>query len=233
MTSTTKLGIMMGMLLAAACSSGNSATNGSSSDSGTGDAGDNADAEDADDGPTGNCVYPSGPYGTAVGKVIDPSLTWQGYVPGATTVTTIHITDFYDCDGSKGVNAIVLDDAAQWCVYCQQLAPYIPTWMSSKGENWTKLGVGYLNLVTQNNDYEPATITVAQQWRSMFNLSPIYVVADPNFTFPASGLPHTLLADPRTMKVVADMDGDSLNADYSDPKVTALAKKNAVAPDGG
>ena len=60
----------------------------------------------------------------------------------------------------------------------------------------------------------------------MFGLSSIYVVADPSFTFPASGLPHTLLADPRTMKVLRDMDNDPLNADDSDPQVTTLAKKN-------
>jgi len=232
MTSTTKLGIMMGMLLAAGCSSGNSASNGNNNnaDSGTEDSGDNGDA--GDDGPTSNCIYPSGPYGTTVGKVIDPSLTWQGFVPGATTVSTIKITDLYDCDGSKGINAIVLDDGAQWCVACQSVAPSIPDWMSPKGENWTKLGVGYLNLITQNNDYEPATITIAQQWRTMFNLTPIFVVADPNFSFPASGLPHSMLADPRTMKIVRDMDTDTLNADGSDPQVTDLAKKNAVV-DGG
>jgi hypothetical protein len=230
MNSMTKLGTLMALLLAAGCSS--KAANETSTDSGTEegsvDASDEGDAEDAS-----GCVYPAGPYGTAVGKVIDPSLTWQGYVPGATTVSTIKITDFYDCDGSKGINALVLDDGAQWCVACQSIAPYIPKWMSPQGENWTKLGVGYLNLITQNNDYEPATITIAQQWRTMFGLTPINVVADPNFTFPASGLPHTLLADPRSMKIVRDMDNDSLNSDYSDPQVTDLAKKNAVAPDGG
>jgi thiol-disulfide isomerase/thioredoxin len=232
MKSMTKIGTLMAMLLAAGCSS--KAASETSTDSGTEggsvDASDDADADDAS-----GCVYPSGPYGTDVGKVIDPSYVWQGFVPGSSTVSTIKITDLYDCDGSKGINAIVLDDGAQWCVACQSIAPYVPTWMSSKGENWTKLGVAYVNLITENNDYEPASITVAQQWRTMFDLTPIYVVADPNFTFPASGLPHSLLADPRTMKIVDDLDNDpesTLNSDGSDPKVTALAKKNAVA-DGG
>ena len=30
------------------------------------------------------CVYPSGPYGTSVGKVLDPKLSWQGFVDGST-----------------------------------------------------------------------------------------------------------------------------------------------------
>jgi len=241
MTSTMKLGTLMAALLAAGCSS-SSKNNEAPADSGTGANADtgapadaDTDADDADSG-TGGCVYPAGPYGVAVGKVLNPDLQWQGFVPGATTASTVKITDLYDCDGSKGLNALVVDSAGQWCVACQGIAQEIPTWLSPKGDNYLKLGIQILNLVIQNNDYEPATITTAQQWRTLFSLTPIYVVADPSDTFPTDALPYELLIDPRTMKVVHDLSSDSdQNADDSDPAVTALAKKNATggAGDGG
>ena len=137
--------------------------------------------------------------------MLNPDLQWQGFVPNATTPSTVKITDLYDCDGSKGINAIVIDSAGQWCVACQAIVQEVPIWLSPSGDNWTKLGVQILNLVIQNNDYEPATITTAQQWRDQYNLTSIYVVADPNDTFPTNELPYELLVDPRTMKVVHNL----------------------------
>lgn len=233
MTSTKTLGTMMALLLAAGCSSGSKGTPDQSTDSGADEAA-VVDADiDADDAGTGGCVYPAGPYGVAVGKVLDPTLQWQGYVPNASTASTIKITDLYDCDGSKGINAIVVDSAGQWCVACQGIAQEIPTWLSPNGDNWTKLGVKILNLVIQNNDYLPATVTTAEQWRTQWKLTSIYVVADPNDTFPTNELPYELLIDPRTMKVVHDLSDDTnVNNDGSDPAVTTLAKQNAANTGG-
>jgi hypothetical protein len=235
MTSTTKLGILMAALLAAGCSSSSNGATGGGDDAGatvdTGTPSDDADTDAGDDGgATNGCVYPAGPYGVAVGKTLSPDLQWQGFLPNATTPSTIKISDLYDCDGSKGLNAIVVDSAGQWCVACQGIAMEIPNWLSSKGENYTKLGIQILNLVIQNNDYEPATITTAQQWRDLFSLDSIYVTADPNDTFPTNELPYELLIDPRTMKVTHNLSTDSNQAaDGSDPAVLTLAKKNAAS----
>jgi hypothetical protein len=233
MTSTTKLGTLMVILLAAGCSSASNGASAGGTDAATSQdtAAPDADTDADDAAPSSGCVYPEGPYGVTVGKVLNPDLQWQGFVPGATTASTVKITDLYDCDGSKGLNALVIDSAGQWCVACQGIAQEIPTWLSPKGDNYLKLGIQILNLVIQNNDYEPATVTTAQQWRSLFNLTSIYVVADPNDTFPTDALPYELLIDPRTMKVVHDLSSDTeVNDDDSDPAVTTLAKKNAGTP---
>ena len=227
MNSTTTLATMIVTLLAAGCSSSKPAAE-APADAGTEAAVDVDATSDADDdAPATGCVYPAGPYGVDVNKVLDPTLQWTGYVPGATTPSTVKITDLYDCDGTKGLNAIVVDSAGQWCVACQGIAQEIPTWLSAKGDNYTKLGIQILNLVIQNNDYEPATVTTAQQWRDLFMLDTIYVVADPSDTFPTNALPYELLIDPRTMKVVHDLSTDSTaTADGADPAVATLAKKN-------
>jgi hypothetical protein len=60
-------------------------------------------------GASNPCTYPSGPYGVAQGQVVPPTLSWQGYAPGSNTVTTITPEDLFDCDGSKGINAVMVD----------------------------------------------------------------------------------------------------------------------------
>ncbi|HEX3346201.1 MAG TPA: hypothetical protein VHS09_16575 [Polyangiaceae bacterium] len=233
MNSTKTLATLTVILLASGCSSSSPAPAAdNSSDAGTADEASvdvDASPDADDDAPANGCVYPAGPYGVAVGKVLNPSLQWQGYLPKSTTPTTLKVTDLYDCDGTKGLNAIVVDSAGQWCVACQGIAKEIPSWLSPKGDNWLGLGVQILNLVIQNNDYEPATVTTAQQWRDLFGLTSIYVVADPSDTFPTDALPYELLVDPRTMKVVHDLSSDSAQtADGADPAVATLAMKNAT-----
>jgi hypothetical protein len=190
-----------------------------------------AASPDAREGGKVACPYPAGPYGTAVGDVLDPKLEWQAYAPGATTPSTLHISDLYDCDGKKGINAIVVDTSGQWCVACQYEAESVPKWMASTGSgagHWSSLGVQFLALIIQNNAYEPATIVTAEQWRAMFHLTSVYVAADPNASLPAMALPHNLLIDPRTMKIHVDLDNDrAAGSPQADPAVAELAKKNA------
>jgi len=152
---------------------------------------------------------------------------WQGFAPNATTPSTVKITDLWDPDGSKGINAVVIDSSGQWCIACQGIAKLIPGWFSPKGDDWAKLGVQMITLVIQNNNYEPATVTTAQQWRALFSLNELYVVADPADTFPTNALPSQLLVNPRTMKVVRDLSNDTAQtADGADPQVATLAMKN-------
>jgi hypothetical protein len=221
-TNMTKMAaVLIGMLTAACSTASTGKTPDEPADSGPG-AADTAPAA-ADTGPS----YPSGPYGVTVGKVLDPTLEWQGFAPNATTPSTVKITDLWDPDGSKGINAVVIDSSGQWCIACQGIAKLIPGWFSPKGDDWAKLGVQMITLVIQNNNYEPATVTTAQQWRALFSLNELYVVADPADTFPTNALPSQLLVNPRTMKVVRDLSNDTAQtADGADPQVATLAMKN-------
>ena len=55
------------------------------------------------------CEYPAGPYGVSPGQVVPPTISWQGYAAGSAASSTIALSDFFDCDGSKGINAILID----------------------------------------------------------------------------------------------------------------------------
>ena len=144
-------------------------------------------------------------------------------------------------DGTRGINALVMDTSAQWCVPCQGEATDIPHWFSASGPgaaNWTSLGVQVLTLVIQNVVGNPATTTTAQQWRNMFGLTDIYVVADPSVTFATQGVPYNVLVDPRTMKITTEISPVSLTGDDgggahdggtvdpAPPEVAQLAQRN-------
>ena len=168
------------------------------------------------------CQYPSGPYGITMGDVLSPSLSWQGYAAGSSNVTTIKASDYYDCDGSKGINALVLDESATWCGACQQEAMDLPAQISGQ---WGPDGVQFVTLMIEDANSQPATTQTALDWRNQFSLTSIAVVADPNFTFAmngTNGLPTNILVDPRTMKIVALTQGYG----GADPAVDQLAKMN-------
>jgi hypothetical protein len=58
-----------------------------------------------------NCQYPAGPYGVAQGQTLPPSLSWQGYAPGGSQPVTVTVQDFFDCDGTRGIHAVLFDTA--------------------------------------------------------------------------------------------------------------------------
>lgn len=58
-------------------------------------------------------TYPEGPYGKAVGNTI-PNLSWDGYRDGAGEWGKISLLDYYDPDGTRGINAIKIGGAALW-----------------------------------------------------------------------------------------------------------------------
>lgn len=168
-------------------------------------------------GPTGStpratssaCTYPPGPYGTRVGDVVDPSLVWHGYVDDSGQPTTISIGDFQDCEGTKGVRALLIDESATWCGDCVSEATQIEPLVGAK---WEDEGVRVLTLMAQDAQESPATTDTALSWRNEFALTKGAVCADPEWTMKRwgvaqdggdNGFPTNVLVDPRTMRIVA------------------------------
>ncbi|HEX4512532.1 MAG TPA: hypothetical protein VH054_03315, partial [Polyangiaceae bacterium] len=71
-----------------------------------------AAAADAGTPAPPTCTYPKGPYGVGLNEVLSPTSSWQGYAANDTTVKTLKMSDLFDCDGSKGINAIMIDVSA-------------------------------------------------------------------------------------------------------------------------
>jgi hypothetical protein len=179
----------------------------------------------AGNGGNSACTYPKGPYGTTVGSTLDPTLSWQGYLGDGTTASTVAVSDYYDCDGSKGVDALLLDEAAQWCSDCASeeatLAPEVTT-------SWKSQGVQVVTLLAQDEEENPATLATALSWRNEYALTAGAVCADPKWTTKlwggasasGNGFPTNVVVDPRTMKIVAIQPSDVAGT------VTNLASAN-------
>jgi hypothetical protein len=172
--------------------------------------------------------YPAGPYGTGVGDVVDPGFTWQGYLAGSSAIATLTPNDLFDCDGTKGINALVFDVSAAWCAACQSQASN----MGSLSTEDDTLGIHVVTLIVQDASQAPATTATAEQWKSQYSLDDVTVCADPGFSFaPANPsqvqLPVTVIVDPRSMKIMKVEQGYIAAYPISpDAEAVAIAKKN-------
>jgi hypothetical protein len=148
-----------------------------------------------------------------VGAVVDPSLTWQGYKDDSGSAGTVSIADYFDCDGSRGVNALLLDESATWCPDCLNEASKIAPQVTS---SWASAGVRVITLMSQDQQQKPASLDTALSWRNEYALTSGAVCADPKWTTrlwggasaSGNGLPTNVLIDPRTMKIVAMQPSD-------------------------
>ena len=177
-------------------------------------------------GPTtgagGPCDYPTYGYGRGPGEIVDIELGWQGFVDQSTTESTIYASDLLDCDGSKGINAILVLEAGTWCETCQHDASMLDDELSS---TWASLGIRVVTLMVQDASTNPATTDTALAWKNTYHLDSSIVAADPMFSFSPGGtvgLPYALVIDPRTMRIMVTRQGLPTPTD----EVVALAKKN-------
>jgi hypothetical protein len=153
------------------------------------------------------CTYPTGPYGTKLGQIVNPNLTWQGFREDEAQSSTISVQDYFDCDGARGINAVMLSEGAVWCGACQQEASELNSRMAG---GWKQKGVRVLELIIETGSGSPATLQTASAWKDTFNATGWAVAADPDFSFASgggNGLPLLIVVDPRTMKVVDRIEG--------------------------
>jgi len=164
---------------------------------------------------------PPGPYGYRVGDTI-PCLTFQGYRDGKGALTTISTKDYWDPDGSKGINVVVFASNAVWCAPCRALA----TWMAKiyvkpdelfKGSlPYRDLGARFASILLE--DVPPGTPSdqaALNTWMKLCALTfdatmdpEAHVKVPEDFSFP-----YTYIVDPATMRIQKTIAG------FGDPKL--------------
>jgi hypothetical protein len=173
------------------------------------------------------CEYPKQGFGNKVGGVVKPGLKWEGFAEASDAAGTVSMEDYYDCDGTKGINAVLLLTSATWCGSCQQEAMLLKGTGSTYAK-WQELGIKVITLMIDDaQPNQPATLKTAEAWKAQFKLENA-VVADPSFSFApptggSIGLPYQVLVDPRTMTIVDVQEGYS----GSHASTLELAAKNA------
>jgi hypothetical protein len=189
-------------------------TSGAGASSASGAGGGSASATGS--GGAGECPAPTGTVGIVEGSLVDMTLAWQGYAAGATEPSSIAIGDYYDCDGTRGIDALLITQSALWCAPCQEDALTVQGKLVSE---WSGLGIRALELMVEHDADVPATIDTASIWQQSLGLSSIDVAADPDFAFdhfdidkhiPHSGFPLHLVIDPRSMIIIARADDGML-----------------------
>lgn len=175
--------------------------------------------------PPVQCTYPTTGFSTQPGGVM-PNHSWQGFVDDSMEPAEVSMADYLDCDGSKGIHALLIDVSATWCGACQVEAQTLTNKMKSK---WSALGIKVLTLMIE--DAQPgdaATIDTALDWKKQYNLVSTTVAADPQFFFQqlaqggSVGLPFLITIDPRTMTLVTTQQGYPVDESV----LTDLATKN-------
>jgi hypothetical protein len=173
-----------------------------------GEPGTQQDAGVADAAPAPSaCTYPAGPYGATQGLTVSPSIFWFAFAPGASSAAPVSPGDFFDCDGSRGINAVLIVYGAGWCSACAEEAGSLPPMIAQ----WSTAGVRVLYLIWQDPSGWPADTAFAKQWRDYYHLDGAWVAADPDFQLDspaASALPYKMLIDPRTMRIVGTWSGE-------------------------
>jgi hypothetical protein len=150
--------------------------------------------------------YPTGPYGVGAGEVVAGDHAFDGYHPGDHHSSGLALEDLYDPSG-EAVNAILLITSEYGCLPCYEQAHALEARMTS----WEPRGIVVAQLILDGPDGRPAEVADAWRWKSSFSLSRVGVFADPAFSLaPTNGpraTPQQTIIDPRTMEVVARIDG--------------------------
>lgn len=173
----------------------------------------------------GSGDYPEGPYAQNIEAdkgmpVMDVSFAkgWRDPAAAGLDVAKlepISISDYYDPDGSKGYELLVLNTAAIWCSACK-IEHGGTNESPSLGEHFTALsprGVVILSALFQDNAGDPATEQHLQTWAKTYETNFPFVL-DPEYQLggryvDSQTAPLNLVVDARNMKLLLGMTGDN------------------------
>ena len=173
------------------------------------------------------CPYPKGEaFFPDVGGRL-PLHTFVGFPEGYNESEIIDMESYHDCDGSRGIRALVVDSSAVWCEACGKSSEAF----SKVQYDWLGKGIHVVTLLVQGADSQPADLTDVVEWKMKYGLTTATVV-DPDMSYVGSSnspggmisLPVLLLVDPRTMVVVSRTEG--FNGEI-DPTIEELASNNS------
>ena len=154
--------------------------------------------------------YPAGPYGMEVGSVIAnlSFLGWRDPVASAydaNALERVSFSDFYDPDGEKGLEVIVVNASAVWCGVCQrELADMKSTSVYSR---FRQAGVEIIGTLFEDAVGNPATPEDLMYWGNSTRRSIEFpLVLDPGLKmgayFTSDATPLNLVIDARSMRIM-------------------------------
>jgi hypothetical protein len=180
--------------------------------------------------------YPDGPYGLTEGATF-PDMRLEGYRDGTGEWIEIRLSDYYDPNGDRGINAILLNASAAWCPICNQLARELPT----LDARFRPRGAKLIELLVDAPSTDPAIRKTIDDWQKKYAL-PVDTVIDPRQDWLSHGTPDFVFPtqwyiDPRTMTIVRRVnsgpDGSSVAGTIAAQLDLLLTANGAPGADAG
>jgi len=170
------------------------------------------------------CEWPDSPnVGVNVGQTLPSNLGWPGLPEGSDQAGHISIQDYHDCDGTRGINAVLITTSQFGCGSCEAEAQQLQGLMDG---GWRDMGIRVLTLLLNGPGDVPPTIEHCALWKQQWGFDDIAVAADSKFSMVPGltvGTPQGTVVDPRTMAVYHLQEG--YNGSYF--PLTTLAQQNA------
>lgn len=174
--------------------------------------------------------YPPGPYGTGVRATLEDFafLGWRDPVAAAydqTKLEEVHLSEFYDPTGEKGLKLLWINASAVWCSVCRSEMRDIKT--NGVHAEFAAKGVQLIVTLFEDNKSGPARPLDLHNWGSAPEHSIDFpLLLDPGFKlgafFTSDATPLNMLVDARTMRVLDTTMGYS--SDYWQGVDQLLAK---------
>jgi hypothetical protein len=159
--------------------------------------------------------YPAPPYGTVSGATLEnlAFLGWRSprdYQMSCNSrnapppLEPISFGDFFDPDGSKDIELVMLNVSAVWCSVCR--SEFRLFQQQQTHATYRARGVEFIGVLFEDANHEPARPTDLACWSHAFEVS-FPMLLDPAFKtgryFSSDATPMNLVIDARSMKILA------------------------------
>ncbi len=181
--------------------------------------------------------YPAGPYGSQKGDRVEDFSFPQGWLdPAAVGSDTsqfapISFSDFYDPDGSKGIELMLINTAAVWCGACKAEhggSGNVKS-LSEHADALGPKGLRIISLLFQDAQGNPAKPEHLVAWTQSFETR-FPMALDPDYQMgryaSAETAPLNMVVDARNMTVLEKFVGDQAAVIW--PFIEAELEKRAA-----
>ncbi len=158
-------------------------------------------------------AYPAPPYGVRTGAILEnlEFLGWHDPMAAGfdlNAAQTVSLADFYDPDGQKGIELLMINAVAVWCGVCR--TEYADIRSDGIYAEYAPRGLEVLGILFEDNEGGPADYTDLINWSNSYQVNFPFVL-DPGFKtgvyFDRSATPMNMLVDARTMQILSVMTG--------------------------
>ncbi len=158
-------------------------------------------------------AYPEPPYGVATGATMENMefLGWHNPIGAGFALDTtvpVRIADFYDPNGEKGIELLMINAVAVWCGVCR--TEYADLRTEGIHAKYGPRGLALLGILFEDNDGGPADYADLVNWSNSYQVDFPFVL-DPGFKsgvyFDRSATPMNMLIDARTMEILTVVTG--------------------------